>query len=254
MTAGLKILIIEDDLILSANLEENLVELGYQVIGTPTNDKDAIILFNKHLPDMLLVDIELKDSRLNGIEIVALLKEIRELPVIYLTSYDDEWIREKAKKTDPSAYLIKPASKSQVDITIDFAMHSFYQKKAIGQSRSLVCPLYSSEGYYFIKDGEKYVKLTEHDVLAMQGNGSYTSIYTPYKKYIISGYLQRIAEQFNIRSLKKCHRSYYVNIHKIQAFTNYEMMISMEDQLVSIPISSSFREEIFTYLNKIKSE
>jgi CheY-like chemotaxis protein len=127
----LRILIIEDDLIIAENLKENLMDMGYRYIDVVSDSKEAISLYRQNKPDLCLVDIQLTRSPLDGIETMEKLEAGKEIPVIYLTSFIDDVTRERAKKTNPSAYLVKPANKIQIDVAIDIAVSTFFRKPEI---------------------------------------------------------------------------------------------------------------------------
>jgi DNA-binding LytR/AlgR family response regulator len=245
------LLIIEDDLILAENLKENLVEMGYVPVGVASELAGAEQLMSLHAPDILIADIHLEGSDLNGIDIVRQINHEADRPVIYLTSYDDHVYRAQAKVTRPAAYLIKPANKKQIDVAIDFALSNHYaaSNTSIATTHSL---LYGNAAY-FIKDGDKYIKLRAEDICVVQGSGSYTIIHTPYKNYTISGYLTKILDQMYISKLVRCHRTYAVNLNNIEAFTTDELIVSIGNELITLPLSASYKNEMLDILVKIKS-
>ena len=105
----IKILIVEDELIIAEDIRLQLVKLGYQVTGVAKDFGAALTLLEKDTPDLLLVDIVLKGER-DGIELAEFVKEQYDLPVIFLTSHADKLTVERAKKVNPEGYLLKPVS------------------------------------------------------------------------------------------------------------------------------------------------
>lgn len=103
----LKVMIIEDEPLIALNLTKILEKKGFEVTGHVGNFEDAHTLFNTHKPDIVLSDIKLENDE-SGIEIVKNLKMISDFCVIYLTSYGDDGMIEKALSTNPSAYITKP--------------------------------------------------------------------------------------------------------------------------------------------------
>ena len=184
---SIQVLIIEDDLIIAENLKENLLELGYQVNGIASNATAAIAMYYQHRPDICITDIYLKGSAKNGIEIMQELNAAAEIPIIYLTSFSDHEYRDKAKSTNPAAYLMKPASKTQIDIAIDFALTNFRKKQLeseidLPQQFSFI----TRKGYFFVKVKDRYEKIHAHDISLVMAAGSYTNIYTSDQEYTIS--------------------------------------------------------------------
>jgi len=254
----LKILLIEDDLILAEGLVENLYELGYRNVKVASGYQQVEDVLQSFVPDIFIVDIYLKGSPKNGIEIMEHLDASKYGPIIYLTSFDDHLYRDKAKKTNPSAYLIKPASKQQVDVAIDFAISNFSESKIADNSGidelTDAINLRVGQGYFFVKTGDRYEKVAESDVLYLQASGTYTLIYTNQKTYTVATNIKRLLPQVNQNIFVRCHRSYAINKNKIVAFNETDLFIQGEKEMSSIPVSRSFKSELTSSLVRIKTE
>jgi len=246
---AIKVQIIEDDLIIAENLKENLEALDYIVTGVATNAEEAIDLYHSNPPDICIVDIYLKGSAKNGIEIMQTLDAGTKMPIIYLTSFSDQEIRMKAKSTNPSAFLVKPASQAQVDVAIDFALTNF--KK---QSNPVENNYLTYQSSFFVKVKDRYEKINFPDIAYVMASGSYTKIYTSQKEYTISTGLKSFLEQVDSKDILRCHRSYAVNVQKIKAFDDINLFITREQELRSIPISQQYKSHIQAYLTKIKAD
>jgi len=120
--SALKIFIVEDDLLLAEELQEQLLEFGYTITDVVANSQDALLAFRRRLPDLVLCDIHLKNSKLDGIELAAAFRQIATIPLIFLTAYGDEQTLTRAKATNPAYYLIKPCNATQLQVAIDFAV------------------------------------------------------------------------------------------------------------------------------------
>ncbi|MEX0928281.1 MAG: response regulator [Balneolales bacterium] len=102
-----KVLIVEDDRILSFLLSKQLKRLGYEVVGRIASGEEAIDSVKKANPDFLLMDINL-EGELDGIDTMARIRSFSDIPFLYLTGNSDPNTRFRADKTRPVAYLIKP--------------------------------------------------------------------------------------------------------------------------------------------------
>jgi len=122
---ALRILIIEDDLLLATELEEQLLDFGYSILDNVSNYADAIHSFKRRFPDLVLCDIQLEDSQKDGIEVTEKFNEITKVPIIFLTAFGDAATLERAKKINPAYYLIKPCNPTQLKIALDFAISNF---------------------------------------------------------------------------------------------------------------------------------
>ena len=102
-----KVLIVEDDNIISLVLVNMMHQLGHKVVGTTTNGKEAIDLAAKLQPNLILMDIRLK-GELDGIETVIAIKREEDIPVIYVTGNTDKQHFERAKETGFIDLISKP--------------------------------------------------------------------------------------------------------------------------------------------------
>lgn len=245
----LRILIIEDDLIIAENLRENLLELGYANIDVAADSTNAIETYRKAKPDICLVDIQLTGSQKDGIETMEFLNAGTEVPLIYLTSFADEGTRERAKKTNPTAYLIKPASKTQVDISIDIALNNFFSKKDLSVRSSQTVFYYRD--YIFLKQGDRYEKYYHQEITYIKAEGSYTHLYTADKTPMVSMHLQKLVEHLSVDFLIRCHRSYVVNIHHVHSFDQNYLYVLNGQHVVKVPIGDQYRVELNKKIPKI---
>jgi DNA-binding response OmpR family regulator len=118
-----KVMIIEDEPLTALDLTKILERKSFEVTGHAGNFEDAYMLFNTHKPDIVLSDIKLENNE-SGIEVVKKLKKINDFCVIYLTSYGDDEMVEKALQTNPVAYITKPFKESDLNASLKLASSS----------------------------------------------------------------------------------------------------------------------------------
>lgn len=106
MTAK-KILIVEDDMLLSLVEERLIQKLGHKVIGKVGTGEEAIQKALELKPDLIVMDIVLK-GEMDGIQAMEAIREKSDVPVVYLSGNSDRFNFERAKKTDFADYLVKP--------------------------------------------------------------------------------------------------------------------------------------------------
>lgn len=126
-------MIVEDEMIVSKNLELRLIEEGFNVIASANSGEDAIKLCNSITPDLILMDIKLS-GKLDGVQTAAIIKEQKDIPIIYLTAFTDDEILEKAKLTDPFGYLLKPFNFRDLKKTIEIALYKHNLEFKLRQS------------------------------------------------------------------------------------------------------------------------
>lgn len=104
-----KVLIVEDDMLLSMVEERLIKKLGYDVIGKVTKGSEAVDKAAELEPDIIVMDISLK-GEMDGIETMEVIRENSSVPVIYLSGSGDRYSYERAKKTGFTDYLTKPVT------------------------------------------------------------------------------------------------------------------------------------------------
>ena len=116
-----RILVVEDDVLVSSYIAEVLVTLGFAVIGCASSGPETISLAERDLPDLALVDIRLSGP-MDGIEVAQLLRERFDVPSIFLSGIRDDQTIERARAAGPLGFLQKPFLPSQVFDMIDRAL------------------------------------------------------------------------------------------------------------------------------------
>jgi diguanylate cyclase len=116
------ILLVEDERIVAKELQLTLNEMGYDVFAIADSAEEAVACASKKCPDLVLMDIRIK-GRMDGIETAAILKEKFNCTLIYLTAYADEATIERAKKTEPYGYLLKPVKSAELRSMIEIALY-----------------------------------------------------------------------------------------------------------------------------------
>jgi len=117
-----QVLIVEDDAVLAAHLEDILTQLGYRVIGFVATGPDAIAAAWAQPPDVILMDIHLR-GEMTGIEAAAQISRQAAIPIVYLTAYTDEVLLQQAKITEAYAYLAKPVRERELRASLEMALY-----------------------------------------------------------------------------------------------------------------------------------
>jgi CheY-like chemotaxis protein/DNA-binding PadR family transcriptional regulator len=116
-----KILVVDDEAIITMQLEERLTALGYGVVGMAASGEDSIGKARRLKPDIVLMDIVMP-GKINGIEAAKQIYEELEIPVVFVTSYADDAIIEKAKSARPYGYIVKPFNELEIKAAIEVAL------------------------------------------------------------------------------------------------------------------------------------
>lgn len=124
----IKVLIVEDDPLIAIDIEQILSNLNFRVSGTAFNADDALQCLTNNTPDIVLLDVNLESDK-DGINIAEIINEKYQLPFIYLTAHADKNTLERAKKTKPAGYIIKPFDERDLLAGIEIGLYNYSQLK-----------------------------------------------------------------------------------------------------------------------------
>ncbi|MBA1343073.1 MAG: Methanogenesis regulatory histidine kinase FilI [ANME-2 cluster archaeon] len=144
-TAKIRILIVEDEAIVAEDLELAVTNIGYEVVGRAVSADAAVDKAVKLKPDLVLMDIVLRGEK-NGIDASQEIKEKVDIPVIFLTAYSDVGLIDRAKSTEPYAFLVKPFQERQLLASIETALHKSGVEKRLEESEEWLATTLMSIG------------------------------------------------------------------------------------------------------------
>ncbi len=133
----IRILIIEDEAIVAADLQDRLEQLDYEVVGTASNGRDALRLLAEDTPHLVLSDIMIQGD-MDGTQVATRIRDEYGLPVIFLTAYSSESVVARAKAAGAFGYLLKPFEERELQISIEMAL---YKHKMESERERLVVEL-----------------------------------------------------------------------------------------------------------------
>ncbi len=119
-----KIIIVEDESIIAAEIQSILERLGYQVIAKARNGDKALDLLASSNPDLVLLDITIKGT-LSGIDLAKIIREKYAFPFVFLTSHSDMGTLSQVKETLPYGYVVKPFTESDLRSAIEIALFKY---------------------------------------------------------------------------------------------------------------------------------
>ena len=151
---NIKILLVEDDIIVSEVIKENLVVLGYTVTAIADSGKQALREVALTRPDLVLMDICLK-GKMDGIQASAKIWDEFKVPVIYLTANLDINTIQRAKNTAPFGYITKPFNERELQTTIEIALHRHKLEKKLKEREQWLATILSSLGDAVIATDDK---------------------------------------------------------------------------------------------------
>lgn len=117
-----RILVVEDEAIVVADIQDRLQALGYEIAGRVDSAEEAICKATEVKPDLVLMDIVLKTD-MSGTEAADHIRTKLRLPVIYLTASSSMQMFERARDTNPFGYIIKPFEEAMLKANIEIALY-----------------------------------------------------------------------------------------------------------------------------------
>ncbi|MDI9866096.1 response regulator [Flectobacillus sp. DC10W] len=249
------ILIVEDEAIVGMDLAARLEAEGYDVLEVVDNGKDALALFKTNEVDLVLLDIQLKGSW-DGIVTAQHLKQIKLVPIVYLSGQTDDETLERAKETSPSAYLTKPVSSIALRIAIDLAIHNFAKAKEELSNVKVLNPtqkepvatresILQIDNFIFIKQSYQFNKVKLSEILYLESDNNYVHIITSTKKFTLRLTLNGVLERINFDKLVRTHRSFAINIDQIESFNDHEIIMGKH----TIPLGRNYKDDFMRYFD-----
>ncbi len=117
-----QILVVEDESVVALNIRNRLRRDGYNVPTVATTGEEAIRKASELKPDLVLMDIVLKND-LDGVDAAAAIRREMDIPIIYLTAHADKDTVQRAKLTEPYGYILKPFQAKELYTAIELALH-----------------------------------------------------------------------------------------------------------------------------------
>jgi CheY-like chemotaxis protein len=128
--ARTSVLIVEDEGIIAENLRELLIGLEYDAFAIAASSEEAVAKASERCPDVVLMDIRIK-GKVDGIGTAQLLNEYFDVPIIYLTAHADAATIDRAKRTGPYGYLLKPVRAPDLRSAIEIARYKHAMERQL---------------------------------------------------------------------------------------------------------------------------
>ncbi|RZJ69103.1 LytTR family transcriptional regulator DNA-binding domain-containing protein [Flavobacterium sp.] len=246
MAEAVHILIVEDEMIIAANLSLQLTEMGYEVAGIIPRPEEALANIRQRQPDIVLLDINLK-SDMDGIDLAHEMQKEFDIAIVYLTANSDEPNFERAKRTNPYAFLSKPYKKLDLQRTIELVANQ------ISRHKSVPVPIVNHQetlvlsDCIFIRHHDKMIRLDIKEILYIEAERNYCRIHSKEKKHLLVMTLKDLDEKLPSRHFIRIHRSFIVNISQIDEVALTHVVIARK----AIPVSKPLKDELLKRLQTI---
>lgn len=239
-----KVIIVEDTKIIALDLNLKLDKFGYEIIGIFDSGEKAIEAIQKNRPDIILMDIMLAGP-MSGVETAERIFQLFNMPVIYLTGSTSHDIIEKAKKTRPLGYLLKPYNELQLQITLEMAREKYKADLELEMHKNHLEDLVKQRTIELVKAKEK-AEESERLKMAFLANISH-EIRTPMNSIV--GFAGLVSQP-DLNDSKRQEFSNYIN-------NSAQSLLRLIDDLIDISEMESGKTNLKIskcYINKLVNE
>ena len=132
-TGKLRLLVVDDERVITMHLKELLTNFGYEVVDVASNGAEALEKARKLLPDIILMDI-IMPGNMTGIDAANEIKSRFGIPIIFLTAFGEDALVEKTKICEPYGYILKPFKNSELKAAIELASYKIEIEKKLKES------------------------------------------------------------------------------------------------------------------------
>jgi DNA-binding LytR/AlgR family response regulator len=241
------ILIVEDEMIIAANISLQLTHLGYEVTGIIPRAEEVLPHIWLHVPDIILMDINL-NGQLDGVEVVHLIQKEFKIPIIYLTANSDEDNFNRAKATNPYAFVSKPFKKLDLQRAIELTLVRIQEEQNSEKNLDLASeePFILSD-CIFVRSHDKMVKVCINNILYIEAERNYCKIHCKDKEHLLVMTLKDIEEKLTSNTLLRIHRSFIVNLSHIDEIATSHVVIAKK----AIPLSADLKKKLLQHIQKV---
>jgi len=219
-----KVLIVEDESIVALEIANYIRGLGYEVLDFVVNAKDAMGIVKMEDIDLILMDVYIKGD-VDGIACAKSIKELKNIPIIYISAFSDDETLERAIATEPSSYLVKPFNRKELKVAMRIATKKYDKKIRVGDVIFDKEFSFNQETQELIYLGES-IHLTKQEqmllLLLVSNKNNILSIYTlentiwPFKdnnENTRRSLIRRLRAKLNYKFLETIHSiGYRLNI------------------------------------------
>lgn len=222
---AVKCIIIEDEPLAQQKLAAYIRTIpDLELVAAFENSLEALVYIKTN--DIGIVFLDIQVAGLNGIQ---LLESVPIDAAVILTTAHHEYAL-KGYELNVTDYLLKPFSKERLQQAVQKGLQRIEQKKTVKE-----------EAFFFVKSGHKLERVNYSELLYIEGVRDYRKLHTTTKQIMTLETFREFETSLSKEKMVRVHKSYMVNIDKIESVERHEIKIHN----TNIPISESYREEFY---------
>jgi two-component system, LytTR family, response regulator LytT len=221
---NIRILIVDDEVLIAETLKDHLIKLGYEKIELAHSKKEAETVLDNWKPDIALLDIRM-EGHFDGLQLAEIVRTKYNIPFMYVTAHSDLAMTERIVKTKPDGYITKPIRINELMVNLGMVVQRFLENK---------------EHLVSVKNGLDQEQFKASEILYLKAEGNYVEVHLEARKILVRNSLEALLSEMNLENIYRIHRSYAVNSHKVKTFSSAEIKIND----IVLPVSRTYSAEL----------
>ncbi len=239
-----KLLILESQMIIAADVSLQFSKLGYDVIGINTRSEDALKSIQYNRPDIIIMNIEMQ-GKTDGLKVARSIFDMYQIPVVFLSANTNLEVFNDIMDTKPYAFITKPFDKEGLKRGIETALKRMVFEGVWDKETEAFLSINS----IFIQQKEHLIKVEFDEILFIEANRNYCQLSTTKEVYQLSVPLKKIAKQLPNSLFIRVHRSYLVSLHKIKNVHRHGEHLTIQNH--KIPISRRLKSSVLKSIRRL---
>lgn len=237
----IKVLIVDDEPLAQDVIETYVHKVPeLQLVGTCKNAIEASSKLKNESVDLIFLDIQM--PQLSGIDF---LKSLTKKPLVIITTAFSDYAVE-GFELNVVDYLLKPISFNRFLLAINRIIDS----KAPSVNEAISKESNNKDSYFFVKADKKMVKINHADILYIEGLKDYVIIKLAKTRLVTLQTMKSLEDKLPSEIFKRIHRSYIVNLDKLEAIVGNTVEVREGEQQIKLPIGKNYKDELITLINK----
>lgn len=233
----IKTIIVDDEPLALDILEAFVSKMpNLQLVAKCENAFEANEVLQNQKVDLMFLNIQM--PQLNGVDFV---KSLANPPcVVFTTAYPEFAV--EGFELNAVDYLVKPVSMERFMKAVNKVAEKVAAKQEVEEPAS-------TDQFFFVKADKKLVKINFDDIVYIEGLKDYVIIKNETNRVITLQTMKSLEDKLPPQTFRRIHRSFIVNMNKIQALDGSVVEVMEKGQVKHLPIGKNYRDELLELIN-----
>ena len=244
MSQSYKIMIVEDEELMSDKMEMQIEKLGHEVFAVVDNSDDALKHLEDQQPDLILMDVRI-EGEYDGVELADMILKKWDIPVLFITSNHDDSTFRRISRIASEGMITKPFTDIQLQRSIGFILGK--KKKEVLPENGNAISWAKDANELFIKHNKVLNRIHLDDIFYIESDGKYIQIHLVDRKFLVRMSLKEFHLKLDQKQFIQTHRKFVVNSKKINSIDLEHSVVMMDN--MQVPLSRREREVVLKELD-----